>query len=195
MSQSVERPAYGEGKVALMSAVIQVAAKKGLRGVTYRTVAKAAGMNHNLITYHFGSMDGLLSATMKWAIESSIEHTKLEILGDPDKSFADILIASVMAEPEVHMFQFEMLFESRHRSELREPSRLLYATYSQATKQAVARRGLIADDAMSRTLFAALDGLMLQLLTVGDVNEIRASVSSLERLIDSVVLTSKGTQR
>lgn len=182
MKQPSGRLPYGDGREALLAAVIDVVGQKGLRGVTYRAVAAKAGVNHTLVTHHFGSIEGLLSATMEWAVQRSIEETGLERIGDFDERFADSLIATVAAEPELQLFQFEMLLESRRNPEVRKLVQRLYANYMQTVEDALLERGLPADDSISLAIFAALDGLMLQFLTISDPVRIRAAVVQVGKL-------------
>lgn len=182
MKQPAGRLPYGDGREALLRAVIDVVGQKGLRGVTYRAVAAKAGVNHTLVTHHFGSIEGLLAATMEWAVQRSIEETGLERIGDFDEEFADSLIATVAAEPELQLFQFEMLLESRRNPEVRRLVQRLYANYMQTVENALLERGLPADDSVSLAIFAALDGLMLQFLTISDPVKIRAAVVQVGRL-------------
>ncbi|WP_287135400.1 TetR family transcriptional regulator [Corynebacterium sp.] len=166
-----------------MAAVVRIVAEKGLKGLSYRSVAKDAGVNHNLISHHFGSMDSLLTLTLEWSIEKAIENTKLELFAEFDERYADVLMESVIVEPEIHLFQFEMLLEARRRPELRKNSRNLYDGYTRSMRNALSKRGIEADDDFCRTVFAALDGLMLQVLTLGDTERTRSSVIALGRLL------------
>ncbi|GAA1125039.1 TetR/AcrR family transcriptional regulator [Citricoccus alkalitolerans] len=185
MNNEVERPPYGEGRNALMSAVMRIVATKGLRGVTYRAVASDAGVNHNLINHHFGSLEDLLTATMERAVERAIENTELALFADLDERYADALTASVDSEPEVHLFQFEMLLEARRHPERRESSRRLYDNYVKSVQDALRRRGMEANDALCSAIFAAMDGLMLQFLTIGDPAKIKAAVIEVGKLVAS----------
>ena len=164
MNQPSTRLPYGDGRDALLSAVIDVVGEKGLRGVTYRAVASRAGVNHTLVTHHFGSIEGLLAATMEWAIQRSIEETGLEKIADFDENFADSLLETVSREPELQLFQFEMLLESRRNPEVRALVERLYANYMSTVEDALRQRGLNVDNGAALAIFAALDGLMLQFL-------------------------------
>lgn len=189
--QTSSRLPYGDGRDALLSAVVAVVGEKGLKGVTYRAVAAKAGVNHTLVTHHFGSIEGLLAATMEWAVQRSIEETGLEHLVDFGEEFADALIATVAAEPELQLFQFEMMLESRRNPEVRALVERLYANYVRTVEAALRERGLTPDDGFSLAIFAALDGLMLQFLTISDPVRIRAAVVEVGRLIE-LLEASKG---
>lgn len=188
--QASTRLPYGDGRDALLSAVIAVVGEKGLKGVTYRAVAARAGVNHTLVTHHFGSIEGLLAATMEWAVQRSIEETGLERIVDFDEAFADSLIATVSAEPELQLFQFEMLLEARRNPEVRSLVERLYANYMGTVEDALKQRGLLVGDGVSLAIFAALDGLMLQFLTISDPVKIRAAVIQVGHLV-AVLESSK----
>jgi AcrR family transcriptional regulator len=186
MNEPSTRLPYGDGRDALLSAVIEVVGEKGLRGATYRAVASRAGVNHTLVTHHFGSIEGLLAATMEWAIQRSIEETGLEKIADFDENFADSLLATVSREPELQLFQFEMLLESRRNPEVRALVERLYANYMSTVEVALRQRGFNVDDGASLAIFAALDGLMLQFLTISDPEKIRAAVIQVGRLVKTL---------
>lgn len=184
MSLDSQRLPYGDGRDALMAAVVDVVAEKGLRGVTYRSVAGRAGVNHTLITHHFGSIEGLLAATLEWAVQRSIDETGLARVADFDEQFADALLDSVSAEPELQLFQFEMLLEARRKPELRALLDRLYGNYVSTVESALRARSLDTDEELSRAVFAALDGLMLQFLTFGNPAKIRAALIQVGRLLE-----------
>src|SRR6478609_11504778 len=140
MSQDSRRLPYGDGRDALLAAVIDVVGQKGLRGVTYRAVAARAGVNHTLVTHHFGSIEGLLAATLEWAVQRSIDETGLARVADFDEKFADALLASVSSEPELQLFQFEMLLEARRKPELKALLDRLYDNHISTVETALRGR-------------------------------------------------------
>lgn len=96
------------------------------------------------------------------------------------------------AEPELQLFQFEMLLESLRNPQVRSLVERLYANYMRTVEDALRQRGLNADDGVSLANFAALDGLMLQFLTISDPRKIRAAVIQVGRLVSGLE-TSKET--
>lgn len=120
---------------------------------------------------------------MESAVQRSIQETGLERIVEFDEQFADSLIATVSAEPELQLFQFEMLLESRRNPQVRLLVERLYANYMNTVKNALQQRGLHADDGVSLAIFAALDDLMLQFLTISDPVTIRAAVIQVGRLV------------
>ncbi len=79
---------YGDGREALLAAVVHVVADRGLRGLTYRAVAEHAGVNNTLISHHFGSRDALLEAAMEWASERTRRLSDLSTIEEIDAEFA-----------------------------------------------------------------------------------------------------------
>ena len=82
------------------------------------------------------------------------------------QSFTDSLLDLLLEDPELQVFQYEMILESRRRPELRAGVLALYESYIEALTE-----GLVASGAsynakiVARMLFATLDGLVLQYLS------------------------------
>ena len=77
-----------QATVALMDAAERLLSRGRLRGVTTRAVAEAAGVNHGLVHYYFGSMEELLSETLERFVEELA--LALEALyADPNLTFAE----------------------------------------------------------------------------------------------------------
>ena len=187
---------YGDGRDALLAAVIDVVGQKGLRGVTYRAVAARAGVNHTLVTHHFGSIEGLLAATMEWAVQRSMRTRRPAAarIADFDEGFADSLMATVSAEPELQLFQFEMLLESRRNPEIRSMVERLYENYMGTVEDALSQRGLDTGGEASLAILAAFDSLMLQFLTIGKPAKIRAAVIQVGKLVSGLQNSSDSAE-
>jgi AcrR family transcriptional regulator len=77
-----------QATVALMDAAEALLYEVGYAGVTTRAVAEAAGINHGLVHYYFGSMEELLTQTLERFVEQLA--LALETLyDDPNLSFAE----------------------------------------------------------------------------------------------------------
>lgn len=184
---------YGTGREALLRAAVSVVAAKGLRGLTYRSVAEAAGVNNTLVAHHFGSRDALIAAALDWAAEQSISASRLREAVTPGRSFTESLLELLLEEPELQVFQYEMVLEARRRPELSAAVTALYENYVSALADGLTAAGLTGDvRVVARTLFAALDGLVLQYLAGVERSVIAAS---LEEVHDVLLLrTGSGTQ-
>ena len=112
------RPGYGHGREALLRAVISVVSSRGLRHLTYRSVATEAGVTHGLVRHHFGSRDALIEAALDYALELSIANSSLDADIASLDEFASSLDALIDLDPELQAFQFELVLESRRSPEL-----------------------------------------------------------------------------
>lgn len=63
-------------KARLVDATITVLARDGFAHASARAIATEAGGVNGLIFYHFGSMDGLLAATMRTLVERGIARIR-----------------------------------------------------------------------------------------------------------------------
>jgi len=77
-----------QATVALLDAAEQLLYEVGYAGVTTRAVAEAAGLNHGLVHYYFGSMDELLTQTLARFAEQLAEALEA-LYADPHLSFAE----------------------------------------------------------------------------------------------------------
>lgn len=159
------RPRHGQGREALLSATVQVVASKGLRGMTFRAVAEEAGVNNSLIAHHFGTRDALLAAALEWSAERSIGMANLADYATDAQAFRAKLVDNLLSEPELQLFQFEMILEASRRPHLQPAVHGIYDRYVEeiARGQSVLRGP--AGHALDRAMFAALDGLVFQYLS------------------------------
>jgi AcrR family transcriptional regulator len=175
---------YGTGKDALLRAAVGVVAAKGLRGLTYRSVAEAAGVNNSLVAHHFGSRDALIAAALDWATEQSISASKLREAAALGHSFTESLLELLLAEPELQVFQYEMILEARRRPELADAVSALYENYVSALAEGLMASGLSRNvQVVARTLFASLDGLVLQYLAGVERDLIAASLDEVHDVL------------
>jgi AcrR family transcriptional regulator len=187
---------YGDGREALLAAVVAVVAEKGLRGLTYRAVAERAGVNNTLISHYFGSRSALLEAAMEWASARSIRLSDLSATEEVDEDFARALVELVQAEPELQLFQYEMILESRRKPELRPSAVKLYENYIASMQQALQKHGYQDTGPLARAIFAALDGLVLQQLTVADTGSIHDAILRVGQMLERTPrLQSSGVEK
>lgn len=171
---------YGEGREALLAAAVRVVAERGLRHLTYRAVAEEAGVAHGLVVHHFGCRDALIEAALAHAISTSLNTSSLEPGTGDAPDFAAGLAGMVRDDPNLQAFQYELMLESRRRPELLPMVRALYDRYFGATERELTRilpEG--ASPALSRLVFAALDGLVLHQLIFGDAEHTDAALAEL----------------
>ncbi|MFD1213951.1 TetR/AcrR family transcriptional regulator [Arthrobacter sp. GCM10027362] len=174
---------YGEGREALLAAVVHLVAEQGLDGFSYRRVADRAGVNNTLISHHFGSKEALLEAATEWAVSRSQQLTDFAANASVDEDFAQRLTQIVAEEPQLQLFQYQMILASGRSDQMRQMAARLYDSYLDNMLDMFERDGLPRDRDMARAVFAALDGLVLQQVTVATPGQIRASILKLGQLI------------
>ena len=77
-----------QATVALMDAAERLLYEVGYAGVTTRAVAEAAGVNHGLVHYYFGSMEELLTQTLARFVEQ-LALALEGLYADPNLTFAE----------------------------------------------------------------------------------------------------------
>ena len=176
------RPGYGQGREALLRAVITVVSEGGLRNLTYRAVAAEAGVTHGLVRHHFGSRDALIEAALDYALEQSLAESSLGSTLTSLDEFASSLASLIDLDPDLQAFQFELVLESRRNPELLPYAERLYAGYREATRQALGSLGL-SGEPLSALVFAALDGLAFQQVVFGTSKQTSQAVRELRHLL------------
>ncbi|MGJ5798851.1 TetR/AcrR family transcriptional regulator [Streptomyces europaeiscabiei] len=175
---------YGEGREALLNAAVHVVARGGLRRLTYRAVAEKAEVTHGLVVHHFGSRDALVEEALAHTIRKSLDTSSLEPGTGKVADFSTRLSEMVTADPDTQAFQYELLLESRRRPELLPQIRELYDEYFDAARRELGRiLPAGADKALTRLVFAALDGLVLHQLVLGEPAVTDAALEELRSLL------------
>jgi AcrR family transcriptional regulator len=164
-------------------------AQKGLRGLTYRAVAELAGVNNTLVAHHFGSRDALIEAALEWSVNQSIGQSGLESLPSTEDEFCRSIMELIRENPDMQTFQYEMILEARRRPELARAVRRLYESYIAALSKGLRNLGISNEYKVAQTTFAALDGLVLQLIAGADPGDVERAIrylwSSLLKPVDS----------
>ncbi len=179
-------PGYGEGRRALLAAAVHVVATRGLRHLTYRSVAQEAGVAHGLVAHHFGSRDALLEAALEYSLDNSVASISAEPgSGDLDALFAGV-VDMVQANPDDQAFQYELILEARRRDELRPHVEQLYATYRAALRAELVAAGIPGDDDLVHLVFAAVDGLVFQQVCLGTSAATQGALAQLRRVLSGL---------
>jgi AcrR family transcriptional regulator len=178
-----ERPPYGGGREALLTAAIEVVAASGLRGLTIRSVAEHAKVSHGLVRWHFGSRDGLVEATLIYSVAAAIDTSALE----PETGSVDDLAADlpewVSAQTDLAAFQYECLLEARRKPALMPHVREMYDDFIASVRRELELAGLGDDVDTGRAVFALLDGLALQQTVFGEPGDTKRAVAVAHEMI------------
>lgn len=99
-----------ETKCKILDAALKEFASSGFEGVSTRAIASRAGVNHTLITHHFGSKEDLWKAAAKAIFETYTEESEKRIstLGDVDE---DVVVYELLK----HYVEFSAQFPDFHR--------------------------------------------------------------------------------
>lgn len=71
-----------DSRTALLDAAEVLLINRGHAAITVRVVAAEAGVNHGLVRYYFGSLDGLLLAALERVTERLFERQRTMYAGD-----------------------------------------------------------------------------------------------------------------
>ena len=114
-------PPPESARARVLRAALELFSSKGFEGTGLREVATAAGVNHSLILYHFGSMDGLWKATVVDLLDDYRRRVQRRLEGlhalDPVtriKVGVEDFIRFSMEKPELHRI---MTLEGRRPTE------------------------------------------------------------------------------
>ncbi|MYW89268.1 TetR family transcriptional regulator [Amycolatopsis rubida] len=151
-------------KLALRRAAVGVVASDGLRGLTYRAVARAAGCTTGAVQHHFSSIDDLLQSSLDLVLEESAENG---LIGARTGVYADgpEVRQRFRDSADLQVFQYQLVVEAARRPELRPVVRRLYDGYLAAVGKELA-----ADGGLAQLVFYALDGMFLHQAADPDVD-------------------------
>lgn len=183
-TDEVSRRRYGEGRDALLDAAVRVVADIGLRRLTYRAVAREAGVGHTLVAHHFGSLDALIEAALERSLQLSVVSvTSRPGSGDLDALFEGLASLAV-AKAAGEAFQFEVILESRRRPELRPHVEVIYEAYIDAINSELVIAGLTPDRDLTHLVYVAAEGLVFNQITHGNAEQTNRSLVHLRTLLD-----------
>jgi TetR/AcrR family transcriptional regulator, regulator of biofilm formation and stress response len=175
-------PGRADTRGALLDATMRVVAERGLRGLTHRAVAEAAGVTHGLVRHYFGTVDALLLEALAVQVARDIEAAPPRMSG-PLETLADHVPGRVAETEPDQAFQYEVSLESRRRPELSEHVQRSYASYTDAMRERMTRGGLPDDPALARVVFAAVDGLALQQVLFASPEQTEEGLVALRRML------------
>ena len=160
-------------KARLLALVLEHAAADGLHDASLRQIAAAIGSSHRMLTYHFGSRQGLLSEVSR-TVEQQQRDDFIAMLDAPDAD--PLVIARTMwsrfADPA--LWPHERLFFELYARALREHEPGFLPEVIEAWVPPLValfeRLGFTGADAAAeaRLAIAVSRGMLLDLLATGD---------------------------
>jgi len=139
MSNIASRPGH-ETEQALLDAAERLLVEVGAAGITTRRVAEAAGANHGLVHYYFGSVEQLLVRVLERFTERLIERQRQ--LYATDVPFLEKWRTAMAYLEEDRPYQkiwFELQAMSWNRPELRERLVRVHSEWRAVLSEAFAR--------------------------------------------------------
>lgn len=148
-----------ETRRRLLQAAVRIAGRDGPAAVTHRAVAAEAGLTKSLATYHFASIDDLLTAALAENMAEYAAEVAAALPPDCDVTeFAEYLATTYNATRDLWLAYYELYLFAARRPSLR-PAVLLWTDWTTE----MARR--YTSDPVGISIFvAAIDGLGLQTL-------------------------------
>jgi AcrR family transcriptional regulator len=166
---SVARQATEE---AFLDAAERLLVSVGHAGITTRSVAQEAGVNHGLVHYYFGSMENLLARVLERFTDRLIARQR-EMYADPTTPFAEKWRAAMRyldADREYQKVWYELQALAWNRPELRERVARVDAEWRAVLTEAFAgpreRYGLeMPLDALVSLVITFNEGIILERLS------------------------------
>ncbi|MYF70825.1 MAG: TetR/AcrR family transcriptional regulator [Proteobacteria bacterium] len=181
----------------ILMAALKAFARHGFDGVSLRTIAVEAGVNHQLIAHHFGSKQDLWDAALEARQEDFQEfHQALSITGDSSdprdqfRSCVKTIIKFTLASPDIPCIHYhEALINRSARKNSDRYQRLLedriarYRTQIQRLLTQAMEAGIIAQVPID-DFFFVFQGAVLHRIIVAKESEHFAGVP-IEEVVDA----------
>lgn len=169
-------------RAAILARVVDDVAANGLGDRSLRDLAAAIGTSHRLLLYHFGSRPGLVAAVVE-SVEAS-QQLVLAALAETTDDPADLVrvlwgrVSAPEMLPFVRLFFETVGTRSGNAAAVAAPATEPWLAVSE---QITARFGLAYDPVEIRLGVAVTRGLLVDVVTTGDID---AATASLERFLE-----------
>ncbi|MEU6095656.1 TetR family transcriptional regulator [Streptomyces sp. NPDC047079] len=170
-----------ERRQRIVDAAIRVVGKKGLAGLSHRSVAAEADVPLGSTTYHFATLDELTVAALRQAGEGFAEVLAASGLledtgGDVAGHLARVLGEWLGGDRTGVELEYELYLAALRRPVLRPVA----AEWTRETAERLTRR---TDPVTARALLALMDGICLQVLLTGAPYDEEYARETLARLL------------
>ncbi|MET9924720.1 MULTISPECIES: TetR family transcriptional regulator [unclassified Streptomyces] len=170
-------------RTRIIDAALRVIAADGIAGLSHRTVAAEADVPLGSTTYHFGSLDELLTAALRRSNENFAQALRdSQVCAEPSgPGLADELTRVLGEWFAGERGAIELEFEL-YLAALRRP--VLRPVAAEWTASAVELLSTRTDPATARALVALMDGVCLQVLLTGSAFDARYTREMLARVVE-----------
>jgi DNA-binding transcriptional regulator YbjK len=189
-------------RIALVNAAIEVLAREGARGLTFRAVDQEAGVPNGTASNYFANRDDLLRQVGEHIhVRLSPDARRLAetMAGPPDKSLVVRLLHEMLERLQVdrtgYLTLLELRLEATRRPELQAA---LTRTISDDLEQNVRFHldaGLPGDRTTVVSLYLAMSGLMVERLTLPDVLPEEQVAEVITALVERSQVSGPGGRR
>jgi DNA-binding transcriptional regulator YbjK len=189
-------------RIALVNAAIEVLAREGARGLTFRAVDQEAGVPNGTASNYFANRDDLLRQVGEHIhVRLSPDARRLAetMAGPPDKSLVVRLLHEMLERLQVdrtgYLALLELRLEATRRPELQAA---LTRTISDDLEQNVRFHldaGLPGDRTTVVSLYLAMSGLMVERLTLPDVLPEEQVAEVITALVERSQVSGPGGRR
>nr|WP_042183763.1 TetR family transcriptional regulator [Kibdelosporangium sp. MJ126-NF4] len=169
----------------LVEATLRVIERDGVAGVTHRTVAKEAGVPTASTTYHFASLEDLLTATLTWcadgfttAVRDLVERARIRG-SQGAREVAEMIVEALGPQRGRTMAEYELYLFAARRPALRPAARLWLDVLTSLVQH--------DDEVAFRAFLAGMDGLLMQ----GLIDDEPPTVADLEPVVSYLMRPSK----
>ena len=189
---SVSRPVDPLRKEQVLEGAIVFLAERGLSGLSLRKLASYLGVSTNVISYQFGSKEGLLDAALNRARSASTEMLMSIRRENPDVTVADAVRRTWawwrerperFAYPRLNM-EAMMTSDPTVLEQSRRPELIDFWIDYFIDWFVGEGHGRDDAEALSTLLSASLSGLVMDTLCTGNVDRVDRSLEHLARLIE-----------
>lgn len=164
------------GREGLLTKIVDDVAQHGLEDRSLRDVAHAVGTSHRMLLYHFGSRTGLIEAIVGEMEER--ERAYVRDLAATVETPAELLRAlwHQLVSPEI--LPFVGLFFEMVALASRGPATDLTSPWLSDAGPIAEKLGTAMDDDEARMCIAVVRGLLVDVLTTGDVEPATRSLDA-----------------
>lgn len=170
----------------LVFVATHIAAQRGLSAVTYRSVAQAAGVAHNLVRHYFGTAEALRVEIMERA--AAEDAAEAGLAAGSVAEFVNHLTEVLDQSPERQILQFDYMLNAWRGLMSRDEAVGVYDRYVGQVAATLQHIGLDdPDDGIAQLIFAMLDGLTLQHGVYQDEERVERMLVQLRRMLETLV--------
>lgn len=164
MSETTAQRRQSKRRERVLGGALDAIAVHGVEGLTHRRVAEAAGVSVSATTYHFATLEDLLEAAIRDAVERNMAQLRERFAGqtaaDAARAVGDYIVESARTDRRDIIVASELYVAALRRDHLRD----LAAAWDQAWIDLLTP--LVGDAAEAVT--AAIGGLLMRAALYAD---------------------------